>query len=103
LQLHSTRRPRRAPRPNDLFVFDAEAGVVLVDVELAVEPEVLGVRPEKALDVRRRGQEVELLVLQGAKVLRPDLRALLELVEVESLAHARLFQAATDLEHGRPL
>ena len=51
-----------------------EARVVLVDVELAVEPEEVGVRAEEALDVRLGGKHLELLVLERAQVLRADLR-----------------------------
>ena len=77
-----------------------EAGVVLVDVELAVEPEVLGIRAEEALDVRLRGQDVELLVLEGAQILPSNLRSLFELGKVEALAQTRLAEAVTDFEHG---
>ena len=72
-----------------LLLPDDEAGVVLVDVQLAVEAEVLGVGAEEALDVGLGREDVELLVLERAQVLGSDLRPLLELGEVESLAQAR--------------
>ena len=56
-----------------------EARVVLVDVELAVEAEVLGVRAQEALDVGLRRQQLELLVLERAQVLAADLRGELRL------------------------
>ena len=87
-----------------VFLADDEAGVVFVDVELAVEAEVLRIRAEEALDVGLRGEDVELLVLERAQVLGSNLGALLELGEVESLAQARLSQACSYLEHGgRPI
>jgi hypothetical protein len=73
--------------------------VVLIDVQLPVEAEVLGVRAEP-LDVGRRGQGVERLVLERTEVLGADLRPLLQLGEVELLAQADLAEAVTDLEHG---
>ena len=76
-------RGRAAGANGRLLLPDDEAGVVLVDVELAVEPEVLGVRAEEALDVGLRGQQVEALVLERAQVLAADLRAVLDLGEVE--------------------
>ena len=66
-----------------------------------VEAECVRVVPEKPLHVRRRRQDVELLVLERLQVLRANLRLLLELKEVEVLAHARLAQAGADLEHER--
>ena len=65
-----------------------------------LEAEVLGIRAEEALDVRLRGQNVELLVLEGAQILPSNLRSLLELGKVEALAQTRLAEAVTDFEHG---
>src|SRR5262249_4588982 len=76
--------------------------VELVDVELPVQPEVVRVRAEEALDVRLGGQDFELLVLQGAQVLPADLRRLLDLDEVEPLPETSLAEAVTDLEHRVP-
>ena len=76
-----------------------EPRVVLVDVELAVEAQVLGVGPEEALDVRARREQLEMLVLERLDVLRADLRRELDLGVVEPLAHPRLAQAVADLEH----
>src|SRR5262249_19008885 len=64
--------------------------VVLVDVELAVQPAGLPVRPQEALDVRLRRPGGALLVLQRAQVLATDLGGLLDLGEIEALAQARL-------------
>ena len=72
-------RTRRAARPLLEVLAGDEARVVLVDVELAVEAEVVGVGPQEALDVGLRGQLLELLVLERAQVLAPDLRRLLGL------------------------
>src|SRR3977135_3279013 len=80
----------------------AEARVVLVDVELPVEAEKLGIGAQEALDVRLRGQDAELLVLERTEVLGADLRRELDLRVLEGLANARLAQAVPDLEH-RPI
>ena len=90
------RRPavRDAARPERLILLAGDvARVVLVDVELAVHPERVRVRAEKALDVGVPGKLVELLGLERAKVLRPHLRAELHLVQVEALARSGLAQA----------
>ncbi len=76
------------------------ARVVLVDVELPVEAQVLRVGAQEALDVGLRGQDLELLVLERAQVLAPDLGRRLGLDEVDLAAQARLAQAVADLEHG---
>ena len=55
----------------------------------------------KPADVRRRRKDVEVLVLERPQVLRADLRALLELREVEILAEAGLAEAGADVEHAR--
>ena len=90
------------PRADDeLVVADREARVVLVDERLPVEAERVRVRAQEALDVRRRRKEVEALVLERTEVLRPDLRPLLELGEVELLAGAGLAEAGADVEHAR--
>ena len=91
------RRPARAaPRRR------AEARVVLVDVELPVEPEPVRVGAQEALDVRLRREDVERLLLERAQVARPDLGRLLDVGELELLAVTGLAQAVSDLEHGRP-
>jgi hypothetical protein len=77
----------------------AVAGRVLVHIELSVEAEGLRIRAEKALDVRLRGQDVERLVLEGAQVLRADLRGELDLRQVEPLLRPRVTQAVPELEH----
>ena len=83
-----------------LLLSDDEAGVVLVDVELAVEAEVFGIRAEEALDVRLGREHIEVLLFQGAEVLASNLRSLFDLGKVEALAQTRLTEAVTDLEQG---
>ena len=75
------------------------ARVVLVDIELAVEPEELRVRAQEALDVGARGKHRELLFFERADVLRADLRRELDLRVVEALTDARFAEAVADLEH----
>src|SRR5262249_2630697 len=79
-----------ADPPLEHLVAGRVADVVLVDVELAVETELVRVRAQEALDVGGRRQLLEVLVLERAQVLPADLRAQLELGEVELLAHTRL-------------
>ena len=97
-------RPRadrsRARPPLERFLAHPVADVVLVHVELSVEPQVVRVRAQEALDVRRPGQLVERLVLERAQILGTDLRALLELRERELLALTGFAEAVTDFEHG---
>ena len=76
-----------------VFLADDVAGVVFVDVELAVHPERVRVRPQKALDVGVAGKLVELVRFERAQVLRPHLRAELHLVQVEALARSGLAKA----------
>ena len=91
--------PARDAPGRRVVLADREAGVVLVDERLAVEAERLRVRAQEPADVRRCGQDVEPLVLEGAEVLRTDLRPLLELGEVEVLTEAGLAEAGADVEH----
>jgi hypothetical protein len=80
-----------------------EARRVLIDVDVAVEPEVLGVRPEEAAGVGIPRDRVEILFLERPDVLRADLRGELDLGIAESLPLAGLPQAVADLEHGGSL
>ena len=82
-----------------LLLADHEAGVVLVDVELAVEAEVVGIGAQEAFDVGVRGQQLEALFLECAQVLPPDLRPVLGVRELDVAAEAGLAQAVADLEH----
>ena len=75
------------------------AEVVLLDVEPAVEAQRVGVHLEEALRVRVAGKLLEPLLLEVAEVLRAHLRPLLELLELEVLADARLAETGADLEH----
>ena len=85
---------RHPPRSQRMLLLARDvARVVLVDVQLAVHPERIGVGAEEALDVGVRGQLVEPLLLEGAQVLRPHLGAELHLVEIEALARASLAEA----------
>jgi hypothetical protein len=94
---------RHAASRHVVEAVDDVARVVLVDVQLPVEPEELRIRAEEALDVRLRREDLELLVLDRADVLGADLRCELDLRILESLAHARLAQAVADLEHQWPI
>ena len=81
---------RRAARARLVLVLAAdEPGVELVDVELAVEAEVLGVGAQESLDVGLGRQQLELLVLEGAQVLAADLRRELGLREVDARGASR--------------
>src|SRR5207248_2839318 len=97
-------RPRSAAtRAEELLSLDDVARVVLVDIELAVQSEVLRVVPQEPLHVRLRGEHVELLLLERTEVLAANLGRLLDLGEIQVLAQARFPQAVADLEHaGRP-
>src|SRR5205814_3881311 len=101
-----SRRPlgRLAHPERRVLLPDDVARVVLVDVELAVEAQVLRIRAEKALDVGLGREEVELLVLERAQVLPANLGRLLDLGEIEPLTQARLSQTGSDFEQGgRPI
>ena len=68
------RAHRRAARPGVAVIAADVARVELVDVELAVEAEIVGVRPQEALDVGLRRERLEPLLLERAQVLDADLR-----------------------------
>ena len=57
-------RPRRRRASRALAVVGDEARVELVDVELAVEAEVVGIRAEEALDVGLGREQLEALLLE---------------------------------------
>ena len=96
------RRTSRRSADAGLLVVGAgdEAGVVLVDVELPVEPEVFGIGAEEALDVRLGREQRELLVLERAEILPADLGGELGLGEVDPPPNASLAEAVADLEQG---
>src|SRR5262249_5824166 len=96
----SRHRPLAPAEQLVLVVLVAEARVVLVDVQLSVEPEVVSVRPQEALDVGAGRERVVLLVLEAADVLRTDLGLGLDLVVGELAPGARLAEGVSDLEHG---
>jgi hypothetical protein len=94
-------RRLRSPAREDQLLVPVGIGVarvVLVDEERPVEPEVLRVRAQEALDVRRTREDVELLLLQRAEVARTDLRLCLGLVEPETATFACLTECRSDLE-----
>ena len=83
-------RARPWPR-RDRLVLDGRAGVVVAGVELvherlAVEAEVLRVCPQEALRVGRAGQDVEVLVLEGADIARADSRVRFDLAVAQAPA-----------------
>ena len=82
-----------------LFLACDVARVVLVDIELAVQPERIGVGPQEPLDVRVAGQDVELIVFEGPQILGADFRARLELGDLEPLTRSSLPEAGANLEH----
>src|SRR6266508_4303635 len=69
----------RHERPTDLDQMPIEVGgplvaqLVLVHQQLAVQPEIVGVRPQERFDERGPREEPPLLVLEGAQVLGADL------------------------------
>ena len=85
--LSPTRRLRREPELGIVFGADV-ARVVLVDVEVAVEAQRIGVRAKEPLGVRVSRQLVEALFLEEAQILGTHLRALLHLVERKSLSRS---------------
>src|SRR5262249_10355919 len=86
--------------PGAPLVVARETRVVLVDVELAVEAQVVRVGAQEALDVGLRRQEIETFVLERAQILAADLRPLLRLGDADLPPRAGLAKAAPDLEHG---
>src|SRR5688500_3577245 len=77
------------------------AQLVLLDEQLPVDPQVLRVRAQEALDESGAGQHLPLLVLDRAQVLRTDLRRRLDLGDVDPRAHPRLLQRGADVGHNR--
>ncbi len=77
------------------------APLELIDEQPAVEPQVVAVCLQKALDVDGAGEQVPLLVLERAQVFGTDLRARLHLADIDARAHARLAQSRADLRHTR--
>src|SRR6266545_3232487 len=101
-RLHASGAPRPdgAPGTDRRLLHGRDVpGVVLVDVELAVEAEVFGVSAQEALDVGLRRELVEPLLLERAEVLAADLRARLDLRQGDLLPFPGLAKAAADLEH----
>jgi hypothetical protein len=75
------------------------APLVVIDELAGVEPEVLAIGPQEALDVHVAGEQSPFLVLDRAEVLGADLRARLDLVDVDLGAHPRLPQGGADFCH----
>ena len=80
-----------------------EAGVVLVQVELAVEAQVVRVRAQEALDVRVPGQHLELLLFEGSAGTSRGSSSRLDPRNLETLPQTSLSQAVADLEHESPI
>jgi hypothetical protein len=73
--------------------------VVLVGIELAVEPEIFGVGAKEALDIRFPGQHLEVLLFEGPEVLRTNLGVRLRPGQLKPLAKPGFAQAVAYLEH----
>src|SRR5207248_8911633 len=87
--------PRSTPFPyTTLF----RSRGVLVDVDLAVEPQILRVCPQEPTRIGVPRDRIEVLLLEGPDVLRADLRPELDLGIAESLPLARLPEARSE-EH----
>ena len=87
---HDERRGRGAPttrhrrqRGDRLLVVMCETGVVLVEVDRAVEAEELGVLPEEPARVNLARKELEPLALEGLQVALADPQLALDRVELE--------------------
>src|SRR5581483_5853612 len=86
-----------------VFVVMRDARVVLVDVQLAVEAEVLRVRPQEALRVRIAGEHVPPFFLEGGQVPLADANRLVDLGGSEAPPGPGVPEAFTDLEHATRL
>src|SRR5207253_760461 len=75
------------------------AAVVLLDVEVPVEAEVVGVRAQEPLHVRVAGQELPALFLERLEVAVANPDRLLDVGRREVALQAGLAQAPPDLEH----
>jgi hypothetical protein len=101
-----TSRRRKTPGPADpdrrsrlRFLGGSEVGVVLIDEALCVEPEVVRVRPEETLCVRRSREAVKPFFLERLQIPGPNPRLALDLGQLQLLTLTRLAKAAADLEH----
>src|SRR5439155_3253921 len=93
-------RPRESLRHEQgLFLGAGETVVVLVDVEVPVEAEVVGVRAQESLHVRVARQLLPALLLERLEVAVADPDRLLDVGGREAAFQASLAQAPTDLEH----
>ena len=82
-----------------VVVVPGDAGVVLVDVELAVEPEVIGVRAEEPLRVRLAREHVPAFLLERGKVALANANRLVDVGGCEAPPGPGFPEAFTDLEH----
>ena len=85
-------RGLRVDRPVALPPRVVMAGVELVDEQLAVQPQVLGIGAQEALGIGRPGQDVELLLFERPEVLSADRGVGLDLAECQAAAFACLLQ-----------
>ena len=76
-----------------------EAAVVLLDVEVPVEAEVVGIGAQESLDVCVPGQELPAFLLERLQVAVANPDRLLDVGRREVALQAGLAQAPTDLEH----
>src|SRR5207253_2474982 len=96
----AVRRGERLGHERRLLVVVRDPGVVLVDVEVAVQPEELGIRPQEALRVGLAREHLPALLLERRQVALADADALLDVRSGESAAGAGFAKAVTDGEHG---
>jgi len=82
-----------------VFLVGLEARAVLLDHDVGIEAEVVGVGPQEAFDVGCRGHEVEVVVFHGLDVFDTDLGVVLGLLERGLAPDPGLAQGAADLEH----
>ncbi len=88
------------PHGNELRLVGAgEAAVVLLDVQVPVEAEIVGVRAQESLDVRVSGQQLPAFLLERLEVAVANPDRLLDVGRREVALQAGLAQAPPDLEH----
>src|ERR1700733_2708097 len=94
-----TLSPERGDRPHVLVGRALVPSLVLVDEQAAVEPEEVAVGAQEALDVDGAWEQVPLLVLDRAQVFGANLRARLDLADVDPRADPRLSECRADIGH----
>src|ERR1700733_2461096 len=94
-----TLAPERGDRPHVLVGRALVPSLVLVDEQAAVEPEEVAVGAQEALDVDGAWEQVPFLVLDRAQILGANLRARLDLADVDPRADPRLSKCRADIGH----